>query len=79
MIEKRIHIESAHPLIRMVERRSSYFYEIWSWEIKYKIVPVIPTCMACNQKKGKLRLPLTGLAYTKAELVNLISNEIDLD
>lgn len=73
----KVKIESAYPHVRMLERKSSFAYEVWSWEIRYTLTPTDSGC-GCHARSGEINLPLKGLSYAKATLAKEVRIALDL-
>lgn len=75
----KVKIESAHPQVRMLERRLGFAYEVWAWRVRYLLVPAERGCKNCNIRSGEIMLPLTGMTYSKAVLVKRLRKELEID
>lgn len=75
----KVKIESAYPQVRMLERSNSFAYEVWSWKVKYLLVPTDKGCKNCSIKEGEAVLTLTGLSYPKSVLAKEVRLALGLE
>lgn len=75
----KVKIESAYPQVRMLERPNSFAYEVWTWKVKYLLVPTDKGCRNCSIKSGEVMLSLTGMAYAKATLAKEVRAELGIE
>lgn len=75
----KVKIESAYPQVRMLERSGSFAYEVWSWKVKYLLVPAEKGCKNCNIKSGEVMLSLTALAYPRSVLAKEVRSELGIE
>lgn len=73
----KIRIDSAYPQVRMLERKSSFAYEVHEWKIRYTLTPTDSGC-GCHARSGEINLPLRGLSYAKATLAKEVRTALDL-
>lgn len=73
----KIKINSAYPQVRMLERKTSVSYEVYSWKVNYTLIPTDSGC-GCHARDGQIMLPLHGLSYAKATLAKEIRMALDL-
>jgi len=77
-MKQKVKIESAYPQVRMLERVGSFAYEVWSWRVKYLLVPTEKGCKGCSIKEGEVVLTLTGMSYSKVALAKEVRLALDI-
>lgn len=72
---KKLIIKSAHPVLMMLERKSSHAFEVRCWNVEYVAYVDGQDCAGCARVEGKMQVDITKLNVSKTELRQIVKNK----